>query len=229
LHLRIDKPIIGLETDDSRICGGTKTDTDSQYGFRQEGAKVDNIRYTISDAAERVHVEKHALRYWEDELGLEIPRNEQGHRYYTQEHIDQFQRIKELKLLGYQLKAIKMILHGGGDILEETGGLMEMEQHAPESKNQMKLEQFQALMTQIVCQAVEGNNQKLGKEISLQVGDRVLKEMDYLMRMQDELEEERYKKLDETIRATQRRRRREKQRKEVTKKKGFFRRRTAEV
>jgi negative regulator of sigma E activity len=80
-----------------------------------------------------------------------------------------------------------------------------------------------------VRQAVEGNNQKLGKEISLQVGDRVLKEMDYLMRMQDELEEERYKKLDETIRATQRRRKREKQRKEVTKKKGFFRRRTAEI
>lgn len=40
-------------------------------------------------------------------------------------------------------------------------------------------------------------------EVGDQVGDRVLKEMNYLMREQDEQEEERYRKLDETIRIYQ--------------------------
>ena len=41
------------------------------------------IRYLISDAAKKVDVESHVLRYWEDELEVQIPRNEMGHRYYT--------------------------------------------------------------------------------------------------------------------------------------------------
>ncbi len=64
----------------------------------------------ISDAANTVQVESHVLRYWEDELDLTVPRNELGHRYYTQENIQEFLRIKELKERGYQLKAIRMIL-----------------------------------------------------------------------------------------------------------------------
>ena len=51
----------------------------------------------ISDAAAAVNVETHVLRYWEDELGLLVPRNEMGHRYYTRENIQEFQKIKELK------------------------------------------------------------------------------------------------------------------------------------
>ena len=71
------------------------------------------VRFMISEAAKQVHVEAHVLRYWEDELELNIPRNEMGHRYYTKENIAEFQRIKELKEQGYQLKAIRMIVHNG--------------------------------------------------------------------------------------------------------------------
>ena len=74
---------------------------------------MENVRSIISDAANIVHVESHVLRYWEDELELNIPRNEMGHRYYTKENIAEFQRIKELKEQGYQLKAIRMIVHNG--------------------------------------------------------------------------------------------------------------------
>ena len=37
---------------------------------------MEKVRYMISDAANIVHVESHVLRYWEDELELNIPRNE---------------------------------------------------------------------------------------------------------------------------------------------------------
>ena len=78
----------------------------------------------ISDAAKEVKVESHVLRYWEEELHLPIKRNELGHRYYTEEDVERFKQIKNMKERGLQLKAIKMILKDGKlDVLsmEETG------------------------------------------------------------------------------------------------------------
>ena len=59
------------------------------------------VHYLISDASKQVDVESHVLRYWEDELELNIPRNDMGHRYYTEYHIRLFRKIKELKEKGY--------------------------------------------------------------------------------------------------------------------------------
>ena len=45
------------------------------------------VRFMISEAAKKVHVESHVLRYWEEELGLSIGRTEMGHRYLSLIHI----------------------------------------------------------------------------------------------------------------------------------------------
>ena len=68
---------------------------------------MSETHYLISDASKKVDVESHVLRYWEEELEMNIPRNEMGHRYYTDFHIRLFKQIKELKEKGYQLKAIR--------------------------------------------------------------------------------------------------------------------------
>ena len=39
-----------------------------------------DVHYLISDASRKVDVESHVLRYWEEELEMNIPRNEMGHR-----------------------------------------------------------------------------------------------------------------------------------------------------
>lgn len=70
------------------------------------------------------------------------------------------------------------------------------------------------MMLTIVKQAMEENNPALGKEVGVQVGDRVLKEMNYLMREQDEAEEERFRRLDEAIRATRKSKRFHREKKE---------------
>ena len=57
-------------------------------------------KYLINEAAKEVRVETHVLRYWEDELELSIGRNEQGHRIYTQEDIDRFIEIYNLRKCG---------------------------------------------------------------------------------------------------------------------------------
>ncbi len=188
--------------------------------------------YLISDASKQVDVPSHVLRYWEDELEMTIPRNEMGHRYYTDLHIRLFRQVKELKEKGYQLKIIRTALacalETGGevvvpsevleeDIVAALNECTEKEQEQMEQldnreitslKAQEKAEQFRELMTtmigQIIEQTIEENNEKLSQDISRMVNDKVLRELDYLMRVADERDEERFRQLDETIRLYQR-------------------------
>ncbi len=68
------------------------------------------IRYMISEAARQVQVESHVLRYWEEELGLEIGRTEMGHRYYTKDDIQLFLCIQKLKNEGMLLRDLKPLI-----------------------------------------------------------------------------------------------------------------------
>ena len=189
----------------------------------------------FSYAANAVAVESHVLRYWEDELELSVPRNEMGHRYYTKENIEQFRQIKELKEKGYQLKAIKILIHNSSEqpipsphVMNEKAAMLEESLHLKQKEEQKssiqkelpseapalqsvaemtqisdaqrRMEQFQCMMTEIVRNALKDNNKELGGEIGPEFSDRVLKEMNYLHRCQEEQEEERFKKLDELIR-----------------------------
>ena len=194
---------------------------------------MEKLRYMISDAADMVHVETHVLRYWEEELELSIPRNEMGHRYYTRENIKEFQRIKELKEQGYQLRAIRMILHNGKleTTSEETSqdwyvntmddevpkssaiqnaslthGILNGERRNSEGIGTLspeeRMAQFRELMSDIVGQAIAQNNEALSETIGKDVQERVLKEMNYLMREQEAAQEERYRKLDAAIRGS---------------------------
>ncbi len=221
------------------------------------------VRYMISDAANMMQVESHVLRYWEEELDLDVPRNEMGHRYYTEENIQQFRQIKKWKEEGYQLKAIKMMLHNenpdceellhenmansqngqasavqnekstamsGADQLPQvkTGGQALQTEAA---KDMSRLEQFQLMMNDIVRNAIAENNQALGLAVGEQVGEKVIKEMNYLMREQEDAQEDRFRKLDEAIRSRQmqkRRLRREKKQKTPKEKKSRGRLRTGE-
>lgn len=67
-------------------------------------------KISISEAAKQLSLESHVLRYWEMELGLQISRNNQGHRFYKPEDIALLRDIKDLKEQGFQLKAIKLLL-----------------------------------------------------------------------------------------------------------------------
>lgn len=191
-------------------------------------------RYMISDAARLVDVESHVLRYWEEELDIQIPRNEMGHRYYTDYYIQAFRKIKELKDQGFLLKAIKIalpeIMNGGhvdgiktavngtslsgeavpggmpeGETAADTPvtsvSVTEMNQHIPKSS---KIEQFQLILGDAVTAALQENNKALANEMSKNVSDSVIKEMDYLLRLKEEREEERFKKFDEMVRGLQR-------------------------
>ena len=82
-----------------------------------------------------------------------------------------------------------------------------------------KLEQFQLMMNDIVRNAIAENNQALGQAVSEHVGEKVIKEMNYLMQEQEEQEEERFRKLDEAIRSRQMSRKEKKQKEKLSRRK----------
>lgn len=185
------------------------------------GELMEEKRYLISDAAKVAQVEPHVLRYWEEELELPIQRTELGHRYYTEEDILTFQNIKELKERGLQLKAIKVLLP---ELKKRPSrNAAALHQLAAEKKEESekeeeniaaedttvtlipmdpsldKLSRFEGIMTNIFKQTLKDNNEELENRIS----DAVLKGMDVLLQIREEKEEERYRRLDESIRSHQ--------------------------
>ena len=87
--------------------------------------------YTVAETVKLTGVKSYVLRYWEDELSLPIRRNELGHRCYTQDDIQLFLNIKELKNRGLQLRAIH-------DLLPKLTKKEGMEVIVPEEKNETR-------------------------------------------------------------------------------------------
>ncbi len=67
-------------------------------------------RYTITELSERLNVTDHALRYYEKELNLPVPKDERGRRYYTPELANIFYQIKTMRDEGLEIRAIRKIL-----------------------------------------------------------------------------------------------------------------------
>ena len=210
-------------------------------------------RFMIKEASKQLDVEPHVLRYWEEELEMDIPRNEMGHRYYLEQNLKILRCIKELKQQGFQLKAIKLLMpeleNADTKEFEKILGLKEEMNRKVElegSKQQGtsltkqednearelvvddKMAQFQDIMHKIMINALQENNEIIGQAISQNVSNNVVKELDFQFRNREEQEEERFKKLDKTIRNMQKVRQEAAisldQKTVKKKKRGFFRR-----
>lgn len=175
--------------------------------------------FMISDAARQVQVEAHVLRYWEEELDMPAKRNEMGHRYYTEEDIKQFQKIKELKEQGLQLKAIRHILKSGGfqaDIGKRHVLMVKKGEFLPVAESDITIQEetreqknmrLQQLLKEMIVDAVHSSNEALYTEVK----ESLLKELDYQFRLQEEREdareeerisrqEEHFRQIDELLR-----------------------------
>ncbi len=184
--------------------------------------------YQIKEAAAKVGVESHVLRYWEEELKMDIHRNEMGHRYYTEKDIEVLSKVRDLKEKGLQLKAIrnylemrrKQITKERGQTtvqtivenMEKQTGKKELQaadKHAvvPVSQqilsNEEKMQQFQQLMNRIVGNAIQENNELIGKSAGEHAANAVVSQFQGMTKEQEERAEARYRKLDQTLREIQ--------------------------
>ncbi len=185
-----------------------------------------NNKYMIKEAAKLLSVEPHVLRYWEEELELNIERNEMGHRYYSEKDIRLLKEVKRLKENGISLKAIRNALKKNTEINtsdnntedmaeKEAAGAAEVISSDLETQNRVvdfKMAQLQAVMNRAVLSAInsglnevirESVEQAVSDNMKSQISEIVIKQMDTVMREQEERAEERYKKLDRLLREMQ--------------------------
>ena len=94
---------------------------------------------------------------------------------------------------------------GDSQIRGEVTALQRTEKdHGTLAASTEKMEQFQAIMTDVLAEALRRNQNALSQEMGGEISEKVLREMNDLMRDREDREEERYRRLDETIRACQR-------------------------
>lgn len=67
-------------------------------------------RYSITELSQRLNVTDHALRYYEKEFNINVPKDQRGRRYYTPELANLMYQIKSMRDEGLEIKAIKKIL-----------------------------------------------------------------------------------------------------------------------
>ena len=162
------------------------------------------VHYMISEAAKRVSVETHVLRYWEEELDLHIGRTEMGHRYYTEDDVQLFNCIKELKEQGMLLKDLKVLIPDMLRVKEQLHAQKIQEKSESNlSFTKVSSEPKESKKTSRLQEALLENNKLLEASISFAVSQAVITEMDFLFQAKERQEEERYKKLDTLIRQQQ--------------------------
>lgn len=187
------------------------------------------VRFMISEAAKKVHVESHVLRYWEEELGLSIGRTEMGHRYYTEDDIQLFCCIKRLKDEGMLLRDLKLLVPQLNETRNRLRQADKVSEKAAEKSavktvtdaaalpsaavapdeiiTRTQLEQVRSLLGDVLSEVVTDNNSTLTDQISKTVTSDILREMDDLFQAKERREEEHFRKLDSLIRQQQANRR----------------------
>lgn len=187
------------------------------------------VRFMISEAAKKVHVESHVLRYWEEELGLSIGRTEMGHRYYTEDDIQLFCCIKRLKDEGMLLRDLKLLVPQLNETRNRLRQADKVSKKAAEKSavktvtdaaalpsaavapdeiiTRTQLEQVRSLLGDVLSEVVTDNNSTLTDQISKTVTSDILREMDDLFQAKERREEEHFRKLDSLIRQQQANRR----------------------
>ncbi len=75
-------------------------------------------RYSITELSESLNITDHALRFYEKEFGLKIPKDSRGRRFYTTELANVMYQIKDMRDQGLELKAIRKIFEDENIISE---------------------------------------------------------------------------------------------------------------
>lgn len=82
--------------------------------------------YSIKDLSKMTGIKITTIRKYENDFDLVIPRNEMGHRYYTDKEIAVYKQIKKMKDKGASTELIKNILEKSVDVIEQKEQAMEL-------------------------------------------------------------------------------------------------------
>ncbi len=167
---------------DEDINEETKDEISEEASKDEQAEEVDQVQ----------HAEQADLVLQSEEVNQRLQDEEIG-QVLQAEQVDQVQQGEEIGQVQHGEPAERSPLGGTSLITSETES--ELKEQSSD-----KVGQFKAIMNHIIMEALKENNATLSEDISTNVTDGVIKEMSFLMRLQEEKEEERYKKFDATVR-----------------------------
>ena len=88
-------------------------------------------RYSITELSESLNITDHALRYYEKEFGLEIPKDGRGRRFYPTKLANLMYQIKAMRDQGLELKAIRKILEDENIIQDKDKNIIGNDENLP--------------------------------------------------------------------------------------------------
>lgn len=112
---------------------------------------MDQLNYTISEASERLdNISHRTLHYYEKKIGLIINRDGAGNRIYSEDDIELFERILELKKRGMTLDGIRTFFEEKGIVKPENdNSVVVIDERNIELKNLLLSEIKSAVAEQI--------------------------------------------------------------------------------
>lgn len=106
-------------------------------------------KYSITELSESLNITDHALRFYEKEFGLNIPKDNRGRRFYTTDYANLMYQIKAMRDQGLEIKAIRKILEDKNIIHEQnkiTSGNDENLPAVVTSSNQLSTSELTLIM-----------------------------------------------------------------------------------
>lgn len=79
----------------------------------------ENHMYSIGEVAKRFDLSDGTIRKYENDFNINIPRNELGHRYYTEKEVAVFDQIIKFKKEGANIHVINKMLDRSVDFIEQ--------------------------------------------------------------------------------------------------------------
>jgi DNA-binding transcriptional MerR regulator len=130
-------------------------------------------KYSITELSKSLKITDHALRYYEKEFNIKIPKDDRGRRFYSTAQANIMYQIKSMRDQGLEIKAIKKILESESIINESPSEIINENSQSlvkMENSNSTDIKQFFEDFKEqlIVSVATEVNSAKehLSKEIT---------------------------------------------------------------
>lgn len=132
----------------------------------------EEIIYSIGELAKILDISEHTVRKYENDFDLKIPRNELGHRYYTDKEVALFQRIIAWKQKGLTKITINELMNHSADAIDQKEQALELvtlDKLTGREMSELMARQISAIMMEKEKKLKEDFKQELKQELAIQL------------------------------------------------------------
>lgn len=138
------------------------------------------MEFTIGDVADKLKVNKQTLRKWEKDFSLKIPRNEMGHRYYTDKEVEILENIQNMKDEGANIKIINNILQRSETAIEQREQALELvtlDRLTGKELKELMIDQISGIVVEREVELKKEYEKKID-DLEENINDRLSKELE---------------------------------------------------